>query len=103
MKDVSIIGVDLAKQLSHLHGATAEAEVVLRNRLSRKQFFASLQMQPSVPSTLCDMPRHAVLRSRVASQTACRSSRQASHQSGWATWGMGSESLSGGPTGGSKS
>lgn len=28
MKDVSIIGVDLAKQLFQLHGATAEGEVV---------------------------------------------------------------------------
>lgn len=28
MKEVSIIGVDLAKQVFQLHGATAEGEVV---------------------------------------------------------------------------
>ena len=38
MKEVSIIGVDLAKQVFQLHGATAEGEVVFRKKLSRKQF-----------------------------------------------------------------
>ena len=33
MKEVSIIGVDLAKQVFQLHGATAEDEVVLRKKL----------------------------------------------------------------------
>ena len=28
MKDVSIIGIDLAKQVFQLHGATADGEVV---------------------------------------------------------------------------
>lgn len=43
MKEVSIIGVNLAKQLFQLHGATAEGEVVFRNKLSRKQFFTFMQ------------------------------------------------------------
>lgn len=46
MKEVSIIGVDLAKQVFQLHGATVEGEVVFRKKLSRKQFPAFMQMQP---------------------------------------------------------
>ncbi|SOC20431.1 hypothetical protein SAMN05877831_11938 [Rhodobacter maris] len=46
MKRVSIIGVDLAKQVFQLHGATAEGEVVFRKKLSRKQFLAFMQMHP---------------------------------------------------------
>lgn len=37
MKEVSIIGVDLAKQVFQLHGAMAEGDVVFRKKLSRKQ------------------------------------------------------------------
>ena len=36
MKDVEIIGVDLAKQVFQLHGAAADGSVVLRKKLSRK-------------------------------------------------------------------
>ena len=46
MKEVSIIGVDLAKQVFQLHGATAGGEVVFRKKLSRKQFLAFMQMHP---------------------------------------------------------
>lgn len=46
MKEVSIIGVDLAKQVFQLHGATAEGEVVFRRKLSRKQFLAFMQSHP---------------------------------------------------------
>lgn len=46
MKEVSIIGVDLAKQVFQLHGATAEGEVVFRKKLSRKQFLAFMQSHP---------------------------------------------------------
>lgn len=46
MKEVSIIGVDLAKQVFQLHGATAEGEVVFRKKLSRKQFLTFMQSQP---------------------------------------------------------
>ncbi len=45
MKEVSIIGVDLAKQVFQLHGATAVGEVEFRKKLSRKQFFAFMQEQ----------------------------------------------------------
>ena len=43
MKEVSIIGVDLAKQVFQLHGATSEGEAVFRKKLSRKQFLAFMQ------------------------------------------------------------
>ena len=46
MKEVSIIGVDLAKQVFQLHGATAAGEVVFRKKLSRKQFLAFMQRHP---------------------------------------------------------
>lgn len=46
MKEVSIIGVDLAKQVFQLHGATAEGEAVFRKKLSRKQFAAFMQKHP---------------------------------------------------------
>jgi len=46
MKEVSIIGVDLAKQVFQLHGATGEGEVVFRKKLSRKQFLAFMQRHP---------------------------------------------------------
>ena len=46
MKEVSIIGVDLAKQVFQLHGATAEGEIVFRKKLSRRQFLAFMQSQP---------------------------------------------------------
>ena len=46
MKEVSIIGVDLAKQVSQLHGATADGEVVFRKKLSRKQFVVFMEAHP---------------------------------------------------------
>ncbi|MTE01216.1 hypothetical protein GIY56_13065 [Paracoccus sp. YIM 132242] len=46
MKEVSIIGNDLAKQVFQLHGATAEGKVVFRKKLSRKQFMAFMQAHP---------------------------------------------------------
>ena len=47
MKEVSIIGVDLAKQVFQLHGATAAGEVVFRKQLLRKQLetFCHLSME----------------------------------------------------------
>ena len=38
MGEVSIIGVDLAKNVFQLHGAAAEGSVVFRKKLSRPQF-----------------------------------------------------------------
>ena len=46
MNEVSIIGVDLAKQVFQLHGATAEGQVVFRKKLSRTQFVAFMRAQP---------------------------------------------------------
>ena len=38
MGEVSIIGVDLAKNVFQLHGATADGSVVFRKKVSRPQF-----------------------------------------------------------------
>lgn len=45
MKEVSISGVDLAKQVFQLHGATVGGDVVFRKKLSRKQFLAFMHSQ----------------------------------------------------------
>lgn len=47
MKEVSIIGVDLAKQVFQLHGATAGGEIVFRKKLPRKQFLVFMQLHPA--------------------------------------------------------
>lgn len=46
MTKVSIIGVDLAKTVFHLHGALAEGSVVFRKKVSRMQFLDFLARQP---------------------------------------------------------
>lgn len=46
MKEVSIIYVDLAKQVFQLHGATTEGDVVFRKKLCRKQLLAFMQSHP---------------------------------------------------------
>jgi transposase len=38
MKEISIIGVDLAKNVFQLHGAATDGTVVFRKKLSRPQF-----------------------------------------------------------------
>lgn len=38
MKEATIIGVDLAKNVLQLHGAAADGSVVFRKKLSRMQF-----------------------------------------------------------------
>lgn len=38
MKEISIIGVDLAKNVFQLHGAATDGRVVFRKKLSRPQF-----------------------------------------------------------------
>lgn len=43
MEEVSIMGVDLAKEFFQLHGATAGGEIVFRKKLSRKQFLVFMQ------------------------------------------------------------
>lgn len=46
MDEVTIIGVDLAKSVFQLHGATASGEPVFRKKLSRPQFRAFLSKHP---------------------------------------------------------
>lgn len=38
MDEVSVVGVDLAKQVFQLHGAAADGRVIFRKKLSRAQF-----------------------------------------------------------------
>ncbi len=38
MEEVTIIGVDLAKNVFQVHGAAADGEVVFRKKLARPQF-----------------------------------------------------------------
>ncbi len=45
-KDVSIIGVDLARQVFQLNGATGTGEAVFRKRLSRRQFGEVMEARP---------------------------------------------------------
>ena len=46
MKEISIIGVDLAKNVFQLHGAAAEGTVLFRKKLSRPQFQRFMADQP---------------------------------------------------------
>ena len=46
MSEVSIIGVDLAKQVFQVHGARSEGSVAFRKKLSRAQFMPFLAEQP---------------------------------------------------------
>ncbi len=46
MEEVSIIGVDLAKNVFQLHGAAADGAVVFRKKLSRLQLARFLAEQP---------------------------------------------------------
>jgi len=38
MGEISIVGVDLAKQVLQVHGAAADGQVLFRKKLSRAQF-----------------------------------------------------------------
>ena len=46
MKEVSIIGVDLAKNVFQLHGAAADGTVLFRKKLSRPQFQRFMSEHP---------------------------------------------------------
>lgn len=46
MPDVSIIAIDLAKRIFHLHGAAPDGSVLFRKKLSRGQLLAFLADQP---------------------------------------------------------
>jgi transposase len=47
MNEVSIIGVDVAKRVFHLHGAAADGAGVFRKKLSRAQLLPFLASQPA--------------------------------------------------------
>lgn len=47
MKEVTIIGIDLAKSAFQLHGASASGEPVFRKKLSRAQVLKFLGSAPS--------------------------------------------------------
>ena len=46
MVKVSILGIDLAKRVFHLHGAGADGSVVFRRKLSREKLLGFLSQQP---------------------------------------------------------
>jgi len=46
MSEVSIIGIDRAKQVFQLHGACSDGSVLFRKRLSRSQVLTFLEKQP---------------------------------------------------------
>jgi transposase len=46
MSEVTIIGVDLAKRVFHLHGAYNDGSVAFRKKLSLGQFLAFVSQQP---------------------------------------------------------
>ncbi|GAW36925.1 hypothetical protein RA2_04000 [Roseovarius sp. A-2] len=46
MEDVTLIGVDLAKRVFHLHGAAGDGSVVFRKQLSRLQFAKFIEDHP---------------------------------------------------------
>ena len=46
MEKATIIGIDLAKRVFQLHGATADGRSILRKRLSRTQLLSFLAKQP---------------------------------------------------------
>ena len=47
MGEVSIIGVDLAKNVFQVHGAAADGSVLFRKKLSRPQFTRFVAVQPT--------------------------------------------------------
>ncbi len=49
MKEISIIGVDLAKNVFQLHGAAADGSVLFRKKLTRPQFQRFMAEQGSRP------------------------------------------------------
>jgi transposase len=64
MKEVSIIGVDLAKNVFQLHGASTDGSVVFRKKLTRLQFERFMAAQPActVAMEACAAADRAALR-----------------------------------------
>lgn len=47
MAEVTIVGVDIAKNVFHLHGAASDGSVVFRKKLTRMQFQRFMASQPT--------------------------------------------------------
>jgi transposase len=75
MKEVSIIGVDLAKNVFQLHGAAADGSVLFRKKLTRLQFERFMASQPActVAMEACAGAHH---RARITGRAP------------WRAWGM---------------
>lgn len=60
MKEVTIVGLDLAKRVFQLHGAGADGSVVFRKKLSQTQLLPFLQSQPrcTVAMEACATAHH---------------------------------------------
>ena len=60
MREVTIVGVDLAKRVFQLHGAAADGNVVFRKKLSRAQLLPFLAAQPpcTVAMEACATAHH---------------------------------------------
>jgi transposase len=60
MKEVTIVGVDLAKRVFQAHGAAADGSVVFRKKLPRTQFLSFLAQQPicTVAMEACATSHH---------------------------------------------
>ena len=59
MEDVSIVGLDLAKRVFQVHGATSDGRAVCRNKLSRGQLRCCLCATTAVSrryGSMCDIP-----------------------------------------------
>jgi transposase len=46
MKDINVIGIDIAKNVMQLHGADSTGKVLLRKRVARDKFLSTLAMMP---------------------------------------------------------
>jgi transposase len=62
MGEVSIIGVDLAKNVFQLHGAASDGSVVFRKKLSRPQFarFMADHVPCEVAMEACPSAHHFI-------------------------------------------
>ena len=64
MEEVTIIGVDLAKNVFQLHGAAADGSVVYRKKLSRPQFARFMGKHPACEVAMEACPSTAMTASR---------------------------------------
>ena len=65
MKTVSIIGIDIAKNVFHLHGAAADGEVIFRRKLTRGKLLDFVRKQPLLSGGNGGMWRSASLGPRT--------------------------------------